>query len=74
MDYLSTAWNLLGYISLPVVYILNLIFSILNIVTAPLQHLVQYTAYACWYPISLLAKFEVCLFDVSNRYLVLTLL
>ena len=60
MDYEPTTWSIIYYITYPVVYILGLILNLLYIITAPLQHLVHHLLYACWYPIRILAKFEVC--------------
>ena len=59
MNALSITRNVIYYTTYPILYILRLIFYILAIVTAPLQHLARYFAHACWYPIYLLAKFEV---------------
>lgn len=60
MDYLSIVWTGIYYIVYPVFYIILLILHILSIITAPLLHAGQYLVYACcWYPIHVLAKFEV---------------
>lgn len=65
MDYLSNAWNVIYYIAYPVIYVLSLVLYILAIVTAPLQYLIQYLAYACWYPVKIVAKFEVMLSNIT---------
>ena len=59
MDYPSTAWTAVYYTAYPIVYILNLILSILAVFAAPLLHLSHYCLYACWYIFCALGKFEV---------------
>lgn len=60
MDYLSTAGIVIYYTAYPIFYILNLIIYVLAIISAPLFYLGHYLAYyTCWYPIYILAKFEV---------------
>lgn len=60
IDYLSIVWTGVSYIVYPVFYIVLLILHILSIIAAPLLHAGQYLMYACfWYPIHVLAKFEV---------------
>ena len=54
MDYLSTAASGLYYIVYPIVFVFGLLLYVLNIVTAPLQHLAHYVLYACWYLIALI--------------------
>lgn len=60
MDRLSLAGTIIYYIAYPIFYILNLIVYLLAIISAPLFHLGHYFVYyTCWYPIHILAKFEV---------------
>lgn len=59
MDYLSIGRIIVYCVAYPIYYILSLILYTLAVVTTPLQYLVRYLAYACWYPIHILAKFEV---------------
>ena len=63
MDYGSTVWSIVYYIAYPIGCISYLILYVLSIITAPLQHLMHHLLYACWYPIRILAKFEVCAFE-----------
>ncbi len=61
MDYLSATLTVLYYFAYPIFFILQVILSILAIITAPLLHLGHYFLYACYYPIHILGKFEVLL-------------
>ena len=58
MEYVFAAWNVSYYIAYPVFYILNIVFSVLTIVTAPLLYLGHFSLYVCWQALRILEKFE----------------
>ena len=58
MEYMFAAWTVCYYIAYPVFYILNLVFSVLAIITAPLLYLGNFSLYACWQALRVLEKFE----------------
>ena len=72
MDYRSNALTVLYYIVYPIVFILTLLLYILGIITAPLLYLGHYFLYALWYPVHILGKFEVKVFqkDLSQMPLI----
>ena len=59
MIYTSTTWTAVYYAAYPIVYILNIILSILAVFAAPLLHLSHYFLYAYWYILCALGKLEV---------------
>ena len=59
MGYLSIALTALYYIFYPIIYLLNLTFPVLLLISAPCVQLVRYLSYACWSLFQLFSKFEV---------------
>ena len=58
MEYMVAAWTVSYYIAYPVFYILNLVFSVLAIITAPLRYLGHFSLCVCWEALRVLEKFE----------------
>ena len=59
-SYISQIGNVIYYVLLPIIYILQTLLSVVLIILSPVLYLGQFIIAACTYPLRFIPKLEVC--------------